>query len=103
VRQAPNCEEPADIIKIELYSAQGAAHQLSKILGLDKQRKNPDPRLATERRYNEFVQGILHVYQSVDTNVTRQHVLVALSQMPETTAEFMPFVQAELVRASDRS
>ena len=56
----------------------------------------PNPRIATARKYEEFIQGFLNLYQSVDPKLTRRDVVLALKEMPEVTAEFMPMVLEEL-------
>src|SRR4030095_2287791 len=58
----------------------------------------PNPRIATARKYEEFIQGFLNLYQSVDPKLTRRDVVLALKEMPEVTAEFMPMVLEELAQ-----
>jgi hypothetical protein len=39
------------------------------------------------------------MWQSINPKVERRQVVEALSEMPETTGEFMPYVQAELAQS----
>lgn len=56
------------------------------------------PRDVSFRLYDEWVNFIVKLAQTVLPNVERRSVVELLAEMPETAGEFLPLVQAELAR-----
>jgi len=55
-----------------------------------------NPREVNRSLYDEWVGMFLAVLQNLDPRIERSAVVQLLSEMPETTGEFMPMVQEEL-------
>ena len=91
-----------DAAKLLLQASDRLDKHLRMLGDLTGEFKQPqrNPRNITERLYNEWVDLFVEICKPIDPNIERRSVIDALSRMPETAGDFMPFIDAELARDS---
>jgi phage terminase small subunit len=91
------------VSRLELYSAQSAANQLCKVLGINQQpgaNKNDPEYLRTllDERVAFALEGFTRLGKSLGTDkkLIRRDVLEMMAKTPETAGDLLPLIQAEL-------
>jgi hypothetical protein len=83
--------------KMELYSAQSAANQLCKILGIEQEKgKNKNDPAYLKKLLEERIAFGIEGFRRNNVILTRRDVLEMFADAPESAGDLFPLIQAEL-------